>query len=182
MTISAVSLDYIYPPAIILPLAEREKAVLGLGIAISSFQSAITREIGKFANLFAKLSALEIDQDLWLDGVEPPNEFARIWAYAFLQQLQKDDLLPTGITPSAEAGVGIYFIDGDKYADIECLNSGAILGVISNRRDRPFAWEVEQDARGLARASARITEFLNTPAPRKDDSRWSWRRSIFSRF
>jgi len=123
---------------------------------------ATTQLNGKFAVHFAELQALEVNQTLWVEGAEPPNDFALAWARLFLQRLQSDDFLPAGVLASAEGGVGIYFVDGNKYADIECLNSGVILGVISNRRDRPFAWQVEQDAGGLACASQRVREFLGT--------------------
>ncbi len=150
--------------------------------------SATTQLNGKFASHFAKLQALEVDQALWVEGAEPPNDFALAWARLFLQQLQSDDFSPAGVLASAEGGVGIYFVDGSKYADLECLNSGAILGVISNRRDRPFAWEVEQDAGGLACASQRVREFFDTAkttenVPKRSDSRqpvWSIRALVSS--
>lgn len=84
------------------------------------------------------------------------------WATTALTQLQADGLLPSRVVASAEGGVGLCFVDGIKYADIECLNSGTILGVISDKRTRPVVWEVDQSAGGIARASERIREFVGS--------------------
>jgi len=121
---------------------------------------AATQVTGQFATYFSYLQKLSQDPSLWVDGAEPPSQQALTLAQAFMQQLEKDHFPPTGVVASGEGGAGIYFIDGNKYADLECLNSGAILGVISNRRDRPTAYEVEQDAGGLAHASLRIREWM----------------------
>ncbi len=160
MSVSAASIACYYSE-IVTPVAKLEKWSPGLQFVNSSAAGVSTQESGKFAIHFGKVKALELDQSLWVEGVEPPSEFALAWARAFIQQLETDDFSPTGVVSSAEGGVGIYFVDGDNYADLECLNSGAILGVIANRSDRPVAWEVEQDARGLACASVRIREFLH---------------------
>jgi hypothetical protein len=161
MNASAASLPYDYMSGIVTATTNVEQAILRLHYSIPQTSNATTQLSGKFSAHFAKLQVLEVDQTLWLEGSAPPNDFALAWARLFLQQIQSDDFLPTGILASAEGGVGIYFVDGDKYADIECFNSGAILGVISNRRDRPVAWEVEQDESGLACASLRIRKFLD---------------------
>ncbi len=180
MSVSAASLSYYYPE-IVLPLAKPEKWRLGLKFVNSSAAGVSTQDTGKFAMYLAKVKALELNQSLWVEGTEPPSEFALTWARAFIQQLEADDFSPTGVVASAEGGVGIYFVDGDKYADLECLNSGAILGVISNRSDRPVAWEVEQDARGLARASERVREFLDPSQTNENVSeRQEYRRQFLA--
>jgi hypothetical protein len=113
---------------------------------------------------------------LWPEGTEAPSNVAIAWAHLVLQQLQTDGLLPTRVVASAEGGVGICFIDGSKYADIECLNSGAILGVTSDKRHRPIVWEVQQDAREIARAAQRIREFIFPSETSPHASAWSGRR------
>ncbi len=118
-----------------------------------------------FAIHFGKLRAIERDQSLWPEDAEAPNPNALYWAKMVLRRLADDMFLPTRVVASAEGGVAICFVKGDKYADVECLNAGMILGVLSNRRDRPAVWEVEPSPSGIARASSRIRLFLNSQAP-----------------
>lgn len=113
-----------------------------------------------FAEHYAKLKSLLSDPTLWPHEGERPGEKAKNWAWLVLQQLGEDEFLPAKIVASAEGGVAVCFVEGDKYADIECLNSGEILGVISNRRDRPTVWEIEQSATGVASATVRISQFF----------------------
>jgi hypothetical protein len=120
----------------------------------------------EFSNHFAKLRAIGNEKSLWPVGAEAPSAFAEMWARITLQQLEVDRFLPTRVTASAEGGIAICFVDGEKYADLEFLNTGEILGVISNRRDRPVAWEIKHSSRELARAAARIRQFFNAPATR----------------
>jgi hypothetical protein len=120
---------------------------------------------------FEKLKAIIEDPALLPDGAESPSEAAAAWASDMLEQLARDRFPPTHVVASAEGGVAICFVHGDKYADVEFLNSGEILGVVSNRRDRPVVWEVDQNSAGLARASARVREFMHTFTPEKDDPR-----------
>jgi len=119
-----------------------------------------------FDHHFVKLRSLLKNSSLWPDGAEAPSVEAQQQALVMLGQLHADRFLPTRIVASAEGGVAICFSKDNKYADIEFLNTGEILGVVSNRRDRPIAWEIEPSARDLARASARIRKFLDaSPSP-----------------
>ena len=82
-------------------------------------------------------------------------------ANIIIEQLQKDELSPAKIVDSAEGGVAFCFVAGNRYADIECLNSGEILGVTTNRRDRPSVWEIQCNSSEIARATERIRAFIN---------------------
>jgi hypothetical protein len=125
----------------------------------------------RFAAHFEKLDLLLTDRTL-LDGCsEPPSSFALGRARAVLHQFETEDLEPTRVVASVEGGVGICFVQGDKYADIECFNAGEILGVVSNRRDRPNIWKVEPSAVGFAEASARIRNFLGGTSRTHDEQR-----------
>ncbi|SRR5713101_5603158 len=126
----------------------------------------------KFAAHFEKLAALAIDQTLWVEGAEPPSSLTMVRARAILQQLQVEALEPTRVVGSAEGGVAFCFVSGDKYSDIECLNTDVILGVISNRRDRPFVWEIEPSASGIAQAAARIRDFIQGATASSHDAKW----------
>jgi hypothetical protein len=111
-----------------------------------------------------QLQALSTDS-----RAEPASSSALECAREVLRQLEMGSLHPIKISNAAEGGVAICFANREKYADIECLNSGEILGVISNRRDHPIVWEVEPRSGGIAGAIARIREFLASP-PQEDAS------------
>lgn len=121
----------------------------------------ITGYAKKFAEHYAKLNSIATDPVLWPKDAERPDDIAVRSAWGVIQQLAYDELLPTNVVASAEGGVAICFVVDDKYADIECLNSGEILGVTSNRRNHPAVWEIEQNPSDIAWASVRISKFLS---------------------
>ena len=146
--------------------------------------SAATHEYagGVFDQHFAKLLAVRNDSSLLPDGAEKPSNYAIALASAMIEQLFVDELPPTRVVASAEGGVAICFVNGNKYADVEFLNTGKILGVVSNRRDKPVAWEVGPHSAGMSSASARIRDFIYTPTTSPNDaSRPRSRRSIFAK-
>lgn len=114
----------------------------------------------KFLPHIQKLADISKNQGLSTDIEEKPSLKALYFARLVIEQLQKDELAPAKIVESVEGGVAFCFVAGDKYADIECLNTGEILGVTTNRRDRPSVWEVQQDQGEIARATERIREFI----------------------
>lgn len=75
-------------------------------------------------------------------GAEPPNERARNAAETVLALLKATSLPPTRVVPSSEGGVGICFVDEDRYADFECFNDGEILAVRYRGTEEPIVWEV----------------------------------------
>jgi hypothetical protein len=89
---------------------------------------------------------------------EPPNEFARQVAKQILLSAT-NVLVPTRVAPSAQGGIGICFYGrNNKYADIECLNTGEILATLSDGRGRPEVWDVRPiDSRG---ALERIGKYI----------------------
>src|SRR5689334_17757210 len=72
-----------------------------------------------------------------------PNETAVNHGRRVVERLRRMKFAPNRVDSSAEGGVNIAFIQDDLYADVECLNSGEILAVTSNRKDRPRVWEVQ---------------------------------------
>jgi hypothetical protein len=72
----------------------------------------------------------------------PPNETAIKTSIYVLQKLSRFDLRPDLISPSTDEAVCISFKGRDKYADIECYNSGEVLAMTANGRERPKIWEV----------------------------------------
>ena len=95
-------------------------------------------------------------------GAEPPNKIALNWAKETLIILSELELFPIQIGPSVENGVGISFMFGKKYADIECFNEGDILAVTSDRQGNPDVWEVEASTLGIKSAIEKIRVFLQS--------------------
>ena len=114
-----------------------------------------------------KLQALSTDSSLWPEDADAPSAWVMQMAENIFHQLADEKLVPTEIVASAEGGVAFCFVAGDKYADIECLNSGNLLGVITNRSDRPIVWEIDQSTTGITQACEKISQFLNPPPANK---------------
>jgi uncharacterized protein (DUF2249 family) len=115
----------------------------------------------RFAIYFERLDSLA-------DGSsesERPSSLSVHRARTVLQKLESENIEPIKITLAAEGGVAICFANREIYSDIECLDSGEILGVISNRRDHPTVWEIEPSEAGIASAVARIRAFLTSAKP-----------------
>lgn len=68
------------------------------------------------------------------------------------------NLLPTRIIPSADGGVTITFYAGDRYADIECFNSGEILAMTKRGSERADIWPVRLER--ISDSLGRIDEFI----------------------
>jgi hypothetical protein len=75
-------------------------------------------------------------------GSEGPNELSRDIAQMILLS-SGNVIVPNRVAPSAQGGIGICFYRGQKYADIECLNTGEILATISDGTSRPDVWVVK---------------------------------------
>jgi hypothetical protein len=89
-------------------------------------------------------------------GAEPPSARARNAAERILNLLESKSVCPTRIVPSSEGGVGICFVAGDRYADIECLNSGEILAVTYIGTEEPHVWEIEPQESEIKQAIEQI--------------------------
>ena len=144
------------------PLERRAlKAIPGLFVDGTTSESVDILSYGKeFAEHYSKLNSIISDSSLWPEDAESPTVEAKNWTWLVVQQLVDDGLAPTKIVASAEGGIAVCFVSGNKYADIECLNSGEILGVLTNKHDRPTVWEIEQDPAEIARATGRIAKFI----------------------
>jgi hypothetical protein len=115
----------------------------------------------EFAPFFAKLDEIDVNDRLWPENADRPTNEALAGAKVVLQKFREFDLLPSSVVASAEGGVAICFINNDKYSDIECLNSGEILGVNSNRRDIPIAWEIGLSDHAIEVSVSQIRDFLH---------------------
>ena len=109
---------------------------------------------------------------------ESPKATALAQARSVLQQFEIENMEPTQVVASVEGGVAICFVSGNKYSDIECLNGGEMLGVISNRKDRPTVWQIDPSTVGIAQAVARIRDYLGREAKPNDEERAPRRSTI----
>jgi hypothetical protein len=95
--------------------------------------------LAAFKNL-ARMGALRMDWDSY--GAEAPSNSAIEVSRSVLKILAESEFEPASIDPSAEGGVCLSFRRGDRYGDIECFNSGAILAVTSTGGDETNVWEI----------------------------------------
>lgn len=126
-----------------------------------SFTSEIASKANIFARLFNQLEDLRDLKDNWdKDGAEAPNFASIDEAHEILEIISEVKLTPTNISPSVEGGINIYFIKDNKYADIECFNSGEVLTSKSDRINEPEVTELynEGDVKAFIEE---IKEFLS---------------------
>jgi hypothetical protein len=113
-------------------------------------------------NLWAKeLDSLKKLAPNWDSyGAEPPNPTAIRRLESLLELLPSVELTPTKIVPSVEGGAAVCFINGAKYADVECFNNGTLLAVLSTGRGTPEAWELGASKAAIWNTLERIRDFL----------------------
>jgi len=93
-------------------------------------------------------------------GSEAPNLVARKQAVEILLAATSI-IVPNRVSPSAQGGVGICFYNREKYADIECLNSGEVLATTSTGKGVPEVWQIFNPAE-VKGALERIGKFINS--------------------
>jgi hypothetical protein len=92
---------------------------------------------------------------------EPPNDTSFAWARKVLVALMEFNFEPTKITASVEGGIGFIFTRQDRYADIECLNSGALVAVMYDSQSEPAVWRVSPDSKSIIEALEKRGRELN---------------------
>jgi hypothetical protein len=115
-----------------------------------------------FEPLWDKLAAIEsaVSHSDWKGESDAPNARSLVIASEILARLKEVAFYPSGIIPSAEGGIGIYFEQDRKYADIEVLNSGKLLGVTSDRSGTIIPFEVPSSSEGYGQAITRVRGFF----------------------
>jgi hypothetical protein len=117
------------------------------GIDAASINWSAEIQLGGNANtrLFEFLDDLKCMKSLpdnWNGyGSERPNSRTRDIA-EWILLATPGFRLPDRVAPSAQGGIGISFHDRDKYADIECFNTGEILGTIVTGNGEPEIWPI----------------------------------------
>ena len=95
-------------------------------------------------------------------GVAPPNSVAVGLATSVLSKLSEIDAQPNHIDASTGEGVCISFESPGRYADVECFNSGFILGATSrDDEDDSTVWEISQSS--IDESLTRILQFVRVP-------------------
>ena len=119
--------------------------------------SFLSEQATRFAELYERLDRLaELREDWDTYGAPPPNRSSMSNARSILALFEKACLTPTKVVASAEGGVGIVFVRGDKYADVECLNEGDVLAAKYKGDAEPEVWEVQR----LSEAVDRVRRHL----------------------
>ena len=104
---------------------------------------------------------------------EAPNERSLHWAERTLTLLNQLGFEPARVGASVEGGVTISFIEGDRYGDVECFNSGEILAVTSDRSGQPDVWVVPPDDSEIILTLERIRGFIQSTASGAHASEWT---------
>jgi hypothetical protein len=109
-----------------------------------------------------KVLNLSVLKEGW-DSYEapPPNRAAIRKALHILNLLDGPDLLNVRILPSAEGGVGICFVRGDRYADLECSNDGEVFGIRHTGREAPTLIPTDGSDISINAALREIREHIN---------------------
>lgn len=111
-----------------------------------------------FETRLAQLRAVQENWDSY--GAPAPNAASIESARHVLDLMDLNDLIPTQILPSAEGGIGICFVKGDRYADIECSNDGEILGVYYTGKEMPRLLETDSTDSSVKNAIQKIRDHL----------------------
>ena len=167
-----VAIQNVRPPAIYLPLSGEEAEGQAFTPSLEKIRRAVGgsvywRALEAFVRAESQLmefSRLAPDWDSY--GAEPPNATAMDSAAQLLGILRSLDLPPTRVVPSSEGGVGICFVNGKAYADIESLNSGELLAVMYSGAEEPQVWEITQNEESIREAVEQIRGHLTSLAPR----------------
>ncbi len=104
-----------------------------------------------------RISNLGQDWDSY--GAEPPSADAARVSRDILRELAGALVLPTAIVPSAEGGVSIYFMSGNRTAYIETDNQGSQALVMYDQQGNTEVLELGSDIPHSA-VSGKILEYL----------------------
>lgn len=98
------------------------------------------------------------------DRFAPPDNGTIERAWELFCRLEIRRLSPSAILPAPDGGVAFCFSRDDRYADLECLNTGSLLGVTSNRHGSTELFRIDGgNPSEVDHALSRIGQFLGTP-------------------
>ena len=108
----------------------------------------------------SELASLKSNWDSY--GALSPDSIAVENAARILKLMQPVDLERASIVPSAEGGIAFCFKRGDRYADIETSNDGAILGVRYVGMETPLLINVDGSEDSIKAGLEQIRMFIGT--------------------
>lgn len=123
-------------------------------------RSEYWRTFGHAEAQLRNLSGLKPGWDSY--GADIPNKRSMSAASRILSALRSLNLPPTRVVPSSEGGVSFCFVQGEAYADIECLNSGEILAAAYRGTLEPHVWELQLDEHSITRTVQEIRAHLTS--------------------
>src|ERR1017187_9257779 len=94
-------------------------------------------------------------------GAEAPTPASASIAKRVLSILQHSNMPPSRVAASAEGGVGICFVEGEKYADIEIFNDGEMLATTYRGDSEARIWELESGDASITEAIKQIRAHLS---------------------
>jgi hypothetical protein len=89
-------------------------------------------------------------------GAAAPNREARKTAERILTLLSALSVSPTRVVASSEGGVGICFVYEDRYADIECFNTGETVAARYRGMGEPHVWQIAPEEGAIKAAIEQI--------------------------
>ena len=92
-------------------------------------------------------------------GADPPGANAIQASRRILEELAGAMILPSAIVPSAEGGISIYFMTGDRTVYVESYNQGLQALVMYDQNGSPDVLEIGRDI-PLCEVGARILAYL----------------------
>jgi hypothetical protein len=104
-----------------------------------------------------RISNIKTDWDSY--GAEPPNADAIRASREILEELADALILPSTIVPSAEGGVSVYFMTGNRTAYVESYNQGSQVLVMYDQNGDAEVFELGRDI-PRAEVSDRILAYL----------------------
>jgi len=95
-------------------------------------------------------------------GAPSPGCVAFDNALRILRFMRPSDLDSVNIVPSAEGGIGLCFKRAERYADIEALNDGTILGVRYVGMETPLLINVDGSDESIKLGMEEIRNHIDT--------------------
>jgi hypothetical protein len=128
-----------------------------LGAVAISIEAEWLAEAFRRINELAKLDAhWNPDSD-----ASPPNDTSLKNARHAIAAIADAGLEANYINPSVEEGICVAFRVDDRYADIECFNSGEIVAATSDGRGTYSVWEIA-NSQQMTNALSIIRAFFKT--------------------
>jgi hypothetical protein len=120
------------------PMQQHQAMVDPIGIIDVQHQ---TRN-GDIFSFIDKTEGMKTMDDDWNGrGSDRPSNFVIEVATTIL--LTASNIrVPDRVAASAQGGIGIFFYNDQKYADIECFNTGEILGTTADGDGEPEVWTI----------------------------------------